>query len=258
MKNYRLDLSYDGTNYSGWQSQKNADTIQDQLEKSLIINNIPFKNLMASGRTDAGVHANNQVVSLKADTSIPGDRLKYALNQKLPQDIRIIKSSQVNDNFNARYSALGKSYIYYIDLNQNSTAIASRYSWNFPYPIDSNKILEASNFLKGKHDFINFRSTGSSIKSTIREVDVIKPEFLPNNFLKLEYIGNGFLYNMVRILTGTILFYANDKISSDQLYRVFKEKNRNLTGITAPPQGLFLDKVFYNFEEKLEKIKEKS
>lgn len=248
LRNIRIDLSYDGANYAGWQIQKNANTVEEEVRKALKANNIDFERLAASGRTDAGVHALNQTVNFLTNSAIPGERFVYVLNSKLPDDIKALSSREVEKSFHARYSAIGKYYCYYVDLNKISNPFGIKYSWKYPYKLDPEKIENASKFLSGKHDYRNFRSSGSSVKTTEREVYLIKPEF-KDHYLKLNFIGNGFLYNMVRILTGTIVQYAAGQIDQERLEKVFTEENRKLAGPTAPPQGLFLEKVFYSEKE---------
>lgn len=260
MKNIRLDLAYDGTNFSGWQIQKNSQTIEEELQKALKAININFDKILSSGRTDAGVHANQHTTNFLTTSKIPAEKIALALNTKLPDDVRALKSFEVDHDFHSRYSALGKYYSYYIDLKEISNPIKRKYSWHFPYSLDLKKVNYAADFLSGKHDYINFRSSGSDVKTTIREVFIIKPEFLDNT-LKLNFVGNGFLYNMVRILTGTIIQYGNGIISTERLNTVFNKKDRTLSGITAPAKGLFLEKALYSPKEKdqlLEHLKSKT
>lgn len=252
--NYRLDIAYDGTDYCGYQIQPNGNTIEAELRKALNKKDIRFKKLTASGRTDSGVHANQQTITFFSDTYIPDHQIKYALNTVLPESIRVIESSMVPNTFNARFSTKGKHYIYSIDLSKIASPLNSRYSWNFPYRLDFNKLEEASSFLSGKHDYRAFMASGSDIKDTVREIYKIYPE-ISNNILNLHFFGNGFLYNMVRILTGTILQYASGQLDRSTLDKVFSEPDRRNAGITAPAKGLRLEEVFYREEDLKNSLK---
>lgn len=255
MRNIRLDLAYDGTNYSGYQIQPNGISIEEVLRKALDKKNIDYQSLAASGRTDAGVHANSHTVNFKTNSTIPGDRFKYALNSVLPDDVRVISSTEVEDDFHARYSSVGKHYIYTIDLSKIQLPLNRLYSWNYPFSINKDKLFQASEFLAGEHDFNAFMASGSSIKDTVREIFLIKP-VIKDDIIEIHFIGNGFLYNMVRILTGTIIQTAAEQYDIEKLSKVFEEPIRENAGITAPAKGLRLEKVFYSQEELEKTIKD--
>lgn len=256
MKNILLDISYDGRNYVGWQIQPNGLSIEETLINSLDKLKIDHKNLVSSGRTDAGVNALHQKVNFFTNSNIPAERIKYALNTVLPKDIRILSSEEVSDDFHARYSAVGKHYTYYVNLNKIANPFEDQYSWNYTYPIDLKLLEEICSILEGEHDFKSFMKKGSSVKTTVRNLYKIKPT-IEKNMLKLDFIGNGFLYNMVRILTGTILQYSSEQLKDFNSNEVFNNPNRSLVGITAPANGLFLSEVFYDnksLEEAIEKL----
>ncbi len=254
MKNICLELAYKGTAYAGFQSQKNALAIEDVLKDSLRENKVDFERFTAAGRTDAGVHARKQVVNFFTDTSIPPKRIALALNTKLPADVRILRSFEVGPDFHSRYSALGKHYNYKIYLGEILDPFYNEYAWHFPHKIERELVYLGAKKLAGKHDFGAFKASGSSTKTTFREIYGIFPHF-GNNTLEIDYIGSGFLYNMVRILTGTILEVASKKHDRTTFDEVFLNPVRDSAGITAPPQGLFLEDVFYDKEELGQKVK---
>lgn len=244
MKNVKLTIAYDGTRYSGWQRQINARTIQGEVEKAL-------KKLMGlditihgSGRTDAGVHALGQVASFEAAFTIPVNRIPIAVNTILPDDIVVINAEEMPQGFHARYYVKEKKYRYKIYNNRLRNPIHRNYSYHIPYEINMDKLIEGSKYLIGEQDFSSFMSSGSSIKNTIRKVysiDVYKQD----DFITLDFRGNGFLYNMVRIMTGTLLDIGGGKLESQELPKIIGLKNRKRTRHTAPAQGLYLIEVVY-------------
>jgi len=244
MKNIKLTIAYDGTNYSGWQRQNNARTVQGEIEKALKTIMKKEITIHGSGRTDAGVHALEQIASFKADFTMPVNRIPIALNTLMPLDIAIKKAEEVDMSFHARYSAKGKKYIYRIFNDKIRNPIHRNHSYFVDRDIDLDKLIEASKYLVGEHDFKAFMTSGSCVKDTVRtiyNIDVYKKD----NFIILEYKGNGFLYNMVRIITGTLLEVSFNKIRIQDMEKIIKSKSRNKAGHTAPAQGLYLAKVYY-------------
>ncbi|WIF95559.1 tRNA pseudouridine(38-40) synthase TruA [Caminicella sporogenes] len=244
MKNVKLTISYDGTNFSGWQIQPNTRTVQGEIEKAL--QKIMKKEIRinGSGRTDAGVHALGQVANFKADFTIPVNKIAVALNSILSEDIVIKDAEEVDEDFHARYSVKKKKYIYKIYNDKIKNPIYRNYSYFFNRAIDINKLIESSKYFIGKHDFKGFMSSGSYVKDTVRviySIDIKKE----GKFINLEYTGNGFLYNMVRIITGTLLDVNIGKIDINRLDEIIKSKDRKNAGHTAPPQGLYLAEVYY-------------
>lgn len=244
MKNIMVEIEYDGTNYSGWQIQPNSKTVQEEIMKALKILTGTDININGSGRTDAGVHANGQVANFLLESNIPVDRLPLALNSKLPKDISIIRAREVSMDFHARYSAIGKQYIYHIYNGRYRSALLRNYSYHVQYSLDYNMMLQGARLLIGTHDFKGFMSSGSSVEDTVRTIkklDIINKD----NSIYIHIEGDGFLYNMVRIIAGTLIEIGTGKRSLEQLKKALETKERTLAGHTAPPQGLFLNKVFY-------------
>ena len=204
MTNIKLTIQYDGTNYCGWQRQKNGISIQEKVEDAIYLVTGEKVKLIASGRTDRGVHAQGQVANFITSSKIPPDRFKYALNSKLPQDISIVKSELVPENFHARYDAKGKVYRYVIFNGEIRNPLYNRYAYHVPVKLDFDLMDKAKDYFLGRHDFRAFMAQGSSVKSTIRtikDINLDKREELI--FFTIE--GDGFLYNMVRIIVGTLV-----------------------------------------------------
>jgi tRNA pseudouridine38-40 synthase len=244
MKNIKLIIEYNGTNYSGWQSQKNRTTIQNIIESCLSSLTKESIKIYGSGRTDSGVHAYGQVASFKSSSKIPPDKYSYALNQKLPDDIVIVKSELVPDDFHARYSAIKKEYIYKIYNSVFPSAIHRNHIYRIRQQLDIDRMRNACRHFYGKHDFSSFMSTGSDVINTEREIfksEIIKKD----DIITYNIIGNGFLYNMVRIIVGTLIEAGTGKIKPDKIQEILKSKDRSQSGKTAPPHGLYLNKVYY-------------
>jgi tRNA pseudouridine38-40 synthase len=242
--NIKIEIEYDGTNYSGWQVQPNGNTIQETIEKALF--KITGENITinGSGRTDSGVHAYGQVASFISISGIPPEKFSYALNQNLPDDIVIKKSEQVSDDFHARYSAVKKEYIYKIYNSLFPSAIHRNHMYHIRQELDTVKMQNAADYFCGKHDFSSFMSAGSDVKSTEREI--YKSEIKRNqDIITFNITGNGFLYNMVRIIVGTLIEAGTGKIKPDKIQEILKSKDRSQSGKTAPPHGLYLNKVYY-------------
>lgn len=246
MRNIKLVIEYEGTNYCGWQAQKNAMSIQEAIQDAIEKITGGRPELHGSGRTDAGVHALGQVANFFTESRIPEERFAFAFNAVLPQDIVIKSSCEVKMDFHSRFSAKGKQYSYLLLNSRHPTAIYRNLSHHVPYceKLDISKMETAAKYLTGTHDFAGFMSQGSSIKDTVRTIYNIKIE-CDGEFIKLIFNGNGFLYNMVRILSGTLLYAGIGKINVDAIPDIIESKDRKQAGITLPPQGLYLEKVFY-------------
>lgn len=246
MRNIKLVIEYEGTNYSGWQVQKNAASIQETIQNAIerITGHRP--ELTGSGRTDAGVHALGQVANFLTESRIPAERFAFALNAVLPQDIVIKSSSEADMDFHSRYSAVGKQYSYLILNSKQPTALYRSLAYHVSYcdKLDINKLEAASRHFIGTYDFSGFMSSGSSVKDTVRTIYDIKIT-QNDDFIKITYHGNGFLYNMVRIISGTLLYAAIGKIEPDHIQDIILSKDRTRAGITLPAHGLYLEKVFY-------------
>ncbi len=244
MKRVLLTLSYDGTDYHGWQVQKNGITVQETVQNGIFKVLGKPTDLTGCSRTDAGVHANMFCCHLDCDDNIPESAFLRGLNSVLPNDIAVVDCQDVGDNFHARYDAKGKTYIYHIYNSPVKNPFRERFAWRIERELNIDKMNEFCKHLVGTHDFYGFSSSGRTVEDTVRtvtECNVIKT----CDDITLKITGNGFLYNMVRIITGTAMDVSNGRISPDVPDLIFSEKKRELAGVTAPPQGLFLEKVYY-------------
>lgn len=246
MRNIKLIIEYDGTNYCGWQVQENGPTIQGSLEKALYAVTGEKAAVNGSGRTDAGVHARGQVANFVTDSSIPGDRFTYALNNKLPRDIVIKESIEAASDFHARFSAIGKKYSYLIYNSKFPSALLRNYAYHVNYceRLDIDRIRKAAEAFIGTYDFSGFMATGSIVKDTVRTIYELSIE-AEKDMLRFNFKGNGFLYNMVRIITGTLLYAGIGKIDPDEMKDIITSGDRTKAGITAPAHGLYLEEVYY-------------
>lgn len=245
MRNFKLIIEYDGTKYNGWQKQGNTqNTIQSKLEN--ILHRFTGKNIEinGSGRTDAGVHALNQVANFKVDIDADCKEIKCYINKYLPMDIKVLSVTEVDDRFHARLSAKGKTYRYSVYNTEKTDVFERKYCTFIEDKLDVDSIYCALEMLKGKHDFKAFCSNRRMKKSTIRTIYDIK--LVENgNRIDFYFIGDGFLYNMVRIIMGTLIEIGLGKREVSSLETAFKTLNRDDAGYTAPPEGLTLYKVEY-------------
>ncbi len=252
-RNIKIIAKYFGKNYHGWQKQLGEKTIQGEIEKSAAEIFGESIYLIGSGRTDAGVHALGQTANFITRHNIPEDKILYALNSKLPRDIRIIHSEEVPMGFHSRYDALGKTYEYKIYNSRIIDPFIKDTSYFVPYKLDIEKMYRVKDFFEGEHDFKGFMSTGSSVDNTVRKIHNIRMNE-DNKIIKLSITGNGFLYNMVRIIVGTLIDIGRGKIEENSIEKIIKSKDRNLAGHTAKAEGLFLKKVYYEYNiQELEK-----
>lgn len=242
--NYKLNLAYDGTAYHGWQKQNNAVAVSDVLEQA--IEKIFKHKVEVTGcsRTDAGVHAIDYVCNFKSDLIIPVDKLPLAINTKLPYDIRVKSAEQVRDDFNSRFSAHSKTYLYKTCCSKVLNPFLRNYAYHFPYEINMDNIIKATKHFEGTHDFAGFMTQGSSQKTTVRTVNFLHAE-KNGDIIEFEINANAYLYNMVRIISGTLLYIGIGKIKADDVPDIIKSCNRSLAGITAEPQGLYLKEILY-------------
>lgn len=243
MRNLKVTIQYNGENYCGWQKQPDTLGIQGTIQNAIYEITKEEVQLNASGRTDAGVHALGQVANFKLESKIPTYKIPSALNAKLPKDISIIACTEVDDEFHSRYSAKGKRYRYLIYNNMYRSPIYKDTSYHVRYDLDFEKMCEEAKHLIGEHDFKGFMSSGSSVNDTVRTIYDITLE-KQENLIILEVEGNGFLYNMVRIIVGTLVDIGRGRIN-ESLKDIIDSKNRGKCGHTAPPHGLFLKKVDY-------------
>ena len=243
-RNIKLILEYDGTNYCGWQKQINAPTVQETLEKAIFKLTTEKVNSIGSGRTDSKVHALGQVVNFHTSSIIPAEKFAIALNSILPRDIVVKKSVEQELDFHSRYWAVGKEYKYFIYNGKIRSALKRNYSYFVNYDLDVEAMKYALNYFGGTHDFAGFMSTGSSVLGTTR---TIKGAQLVENddIIEITIRGTGFLYNMVRIIVGTLVDIGTGKIDKNLIEEIIESKDRNRAGHTAPAEGLYLSKVFY-------------
>lgn len=245
MRNIKLIIEYDGKEFNGWQKQPNKLNIQGTIEQA--IKNITGEevDLTASGRTDAGVHAFGQVANFKTNSNIPIEKFPVALNSNLKRSIRIISAEEVDERFHSRLTCKKKTYRYVINNSEFSSAIYRNLETHIPQKLDIEKMKEAVKYFEGEHDFKSFKSSGTSSKSSVRTIyKAVVYEGL-NNRIYIELTGNGFLYNMVRIISGTLVEVGLGKINPEDIDKIIKAKDRSLAGKTLPPQGLYLLNVEY-------------
>lgn len=244
MKNIKLTLEYDGTNYGGWQKQNNNRTIQEELEKAIRKATGEDVEVTGSSRTDAGVHARGMVANFKTSSTIPPERFREAVNRNLPDDIAIIKSEEVNKDFHARYNSKGKTYSYTISNRYEKVSIGRNYMLHVKDQLDFDKMQEACKYFIGKHDFEAFKTNGSSVKTSVRTIRELYME-KDNDLIKIFITADGFLYNMVRIIVGTLVEVGKGKIGPDNIKNIILSKDRTKAGPCVQPNGLVLEKVYY-------------
>jgi len=244
MKNVKLTIEFDGTNYHGWQSQKNAITVQDVITEA--ITKVTGENCQLTGasRTDAGVHALGFVANFRTSSSIPAEKFSFVLNTCLPPDIVVKNSEEVDMSFHARFSAVSKRYRYIFLNSKHPSALYRNRVFHVPWRLDVDAMREAALFFKGTHDFSAFRASGASTETSVRTMyDVSLTQ--KDEMIVFEVEGNGFLYNMVRIMAGTLVDVGLGKIAAERIAVILKNGERNMAGRTAPPQGLYLVCVNY-------------
>ncbi len=239
-----LTVSYDGTDFCGYQRQPDKRTVEEELEKALFQLVKKQVKTIASGRTDSGVHALCQKVHFDSELKMPANKYSDALNTFLPQDVRVISSKRVADDFNARYLVKKKTYRYSCYFAKTENPLVDRYKTLLKYPLDIEKIRDACKEIEGTHDFKCFLASGSSVKDTVRTVYDIKV-VKKGNLLDFYVTGNGFLYNMVRIIVGTLIAVGESRLNIEDITRALDSGNRRLAGKTMPAKGLTLYRVVY-------------
>jgi len=248
MRNLKLVLSYDGTEFSGWQVQPGAATIQGALASS--IGRVTGENILpqGSGRTDAGVHALGQVASFGTQSPIPPENLVIALNDILPGAIRVLEASEVPDEFHARKSARAKTYRYRMYRGAICSPFIARYVWHYPYPLDEDQMQEVAGMIVGEQDFTSFAAVdperGREEMSNVRQIFSSSWERQSDEFV-YTVRGNGFLHHMVRNLVGTFVLAGKGALRASDLTRILEARLRSAAGATAPASGLCLVNVEY-------------
>ena len=248
---YALLISYDGTNYGGWQIQKNSITVQQKLTEALTLTLGKPVTVTASGRTDSGVHASAQVCHFDADTAIPPERLADAVNFHLPEDISVLKSAVAPEGFDAVASAKKKTYLYRVYLARRRQPLRDRYAVHIKYPVDLERLASSGKLFEGEHDSKAYCASGSQVKTTVRTVYSVETNWVETPFytdVGIRVTGNGFLYNMVRTLAGTMLYCSAGRLTEEDIIRSLKDRDRNAVGKTMPANGLTLERVDYGID----------
>lgn len=244
-KNVKLTIEYDGTNYSGWQRQKHSITVQQKLEEAISSITGECCEVIGSSRTDAGVHAQGFVGNFITESNVPPAKFKYAINSKLPKDIVVRNSEEVPLEFHSRFDSKGKKYIYTVLNREEPPTIQRDYVYHFSKRLDVNLMRQGSKFFIGTHEFDSFyKKSGSTVKSTLRTIYYCDVE-AKGDLIEFTIIGSGFLYNMVRIMVGTLIEVGIGRIGPKDIESILLAKNRERAGKSLPPQGLCLHEVLY-------------
>ncbi|MFV9511627.1 tRNA pseudouridine(38-40) synthase TruA [Tepidibacillus sp. LV47] len=244
-RNIKLELSYDGTYFHGFQVQPNQRTVQGELQKAIEKLTGSSVKVIGSGRTDARVHARKQVCNFITHSSIPISKWPNAINSVLPEDIVVYSAEEKPITFHSRFDVKKKTYRYTIYNDQFIDVFRRHYTWHYPYPLNMNEMIEASRFFLGEHDFTSFSSVKSDIKDRVRTIYHFDL-WQEGKEIYFQITGNGFLYNMVRIIVGTLVEIGRSKIKKEEIPKILAKRDRNLAGLTAPPQGLILWDVLYS------------
>lgn len=246
MRNIRLKISYEGTRYQGWQRQKGtSNTIQGKIEEVLSKMLDTKVEIHGSGRTDAGVHAREQVANFKCDSQLPVEEMKEYLNAYLPLDIGVNEVKEVKERFHSRLNVTGKRYIYRVWNSSEHNVFERKYLYPFIGDLDMKKMKAAADILMGTHDFQSFCGKKIKKKSTVRTITKLEIQKIGRE-IRFIYEGDGFLFHMVRILTGTLLEIGNGERRLEELEGILESRLRENAGRTAPACGLILDEVFYH------------
>ncbi len=245
MKRVKLTVAYDGTEYSGWQVQPNATTIEGELNRALTQLTGTEVRVIGASRTDAGVHAMGNVAVFDTEATIPPNRYTYALNSMLPDDIVVVESEEVAADFHPRHCDTVKTYEYTYDNNTFPNPLTRRYAWHVSHSLDIEAMNNAAAILVGEHDFKSFCCVRTQAESTVRTIYSLTVEKKSDNSVILRVTGNGFLYNMVRIIAGTLSMVGTGLWTVEQVRQALDATDRTSAGLTAPPQGLRLVKIDY-------------
>lgn len=249
MKRVRLIVSYDGTNYCGWQIQNNGITVEEVLNHALTDLCREEITVIGASRTDSGVHALGNVAVFDTNSRIPGEKFSFALNQRLPDDIRIQRSDEVADDWHPRFQDTVKTYEYCFLNRRIPDPMRRLYSYFIYYPMDVENMQKAADYLIGEHDFKSFCTPRTQVRSTVRTIyDLTLTK--EGDEIRMRITGNGFLYNMVRIIAGTLARVGTGLYTPERVKEILEAKDRNVSGPKAPPQGLTLISIAYPAEEK--------
>ena len=244
MRNIKLTIEYDGKDFNGWQKQPNKLNIQGTIEQAIKCVTGEDVELNASGRTDAGVHALGQVANFKTNSKIPIEKFAIAINSRLKKSIVIKKAEEVDERFHSRLNCKKKTYRYIINNSEEGSAIYRNLETHIPQKLDVSKMEQAIKYFEGEHDFKAFKASGTSSKSSVRTIYEAKI-YQKGEKIFIELTGNGFLYNMVRIIVGTLVDVGMGKIKPEDIPQIINEVKRENAGKTLPPNGLYLLNVMY-------------
>ncbi|MDO4174809.1 MAG: tRNA pseudouridine(38-40) synthase TruA [Eubacteriales bacterium] len=249
--NIAIILSYDGTAYHGWQAQRNAVTVQQTVTEAIAALLGQEVSVSGVGRTDAGVHARRYVANFHADCTIPMDRLPLAINSHLPMDIAVSGAAVVPDSFDARFCCTRKEYTYLIHPGTIRDPFAVSRSYFYPYPLDVAAMQQAAQYFIGRQDFAAVRSMGTPVKSTVREIFTCEVDQV-GSYIRIRVSADGFLYNMVRAISGTLLYVGQGKFPPQEVRRILDCGDRKQAGPTLPPQGLYMSRLWYDETSELD------
>ncbi len=244
MRNIKLTIEYQGKDFNGWQKQPNKLNIQGEIERAIGSITGEEIDLIGSGRTDAGVHSLGQVANFKTNSTLPIEKFALAINSRLKKSIVIKHAEEVEEQFHSRYSVHSKKYRYVINNSSTGTAIYRELEYQFPLPLNIEKMQQAAKYLEGEHDFSAFKASGTSSKNSVRKIFKAEVE-KQDERVYIELTGSGFLYNMVRIIAGTLLDVGTGKIQPEEIPEIIKSKDRKKAGKTLPAVGLYLVEVTY-------------
>jgi tRNA pseudouridine38-40 synthase len=245
MRNFKMVVEYDGSAYCGWQRQENGLSIQQVLEEKIRLITCEKVTVIGSGRTDAGVHALNQVASFRSNTRLPAEILYRGVNGLLPQDIVVKELEEVAAEFHAQHDARGKIYIYKICNKRLRPALGRNYCWFIYHPLDMPLMGEAAQYLIGRHDFSCFCATGTHVKDRTRTVTGVNINSGEDGLLEITIEAQGFLKYMVRNIVGTLVEIGRGKRKPSEMREIIDSRDRNIAGVTAPARGLYLKEVKY-------------
>ena len=247
MTRYKALISYDGHDFAGFQRQPHARSVQEEIEKTLTrINKGQPIVIHGAGRTDSGVHALGQVIHFDLPSARDEEKLRFALDTQTPEDIDVISVEEVTEAFHARYQPHSKTYEFLVDIGRPKNPMMRHYATHYPYPLEISLMEQAIKALEGTHDFTGFTASGTSVENKVRTITEASLTFdAQRNFLVFTFSGNGFLYKQIRNMVGTLLKIGNKRMPVNQIERILEEKDRQLAGPTAAPNGLYLKEIIY-------------
>lgn len=247
MTRYKALISYDGHDFAGFQRQPHARSVQEEIEKTLTrINKGQPIVIHGAGRTDSGVHALGQVIHFDLPSARDEEKLRFALDTQTPEDIDVISVEEVMEDFHARYQPHSKTYEFLVDIGRPKNPMMRHYATHYPYPLEISLMEQAIKALEGTHDFTGFTASGTSVENKVRTITKASLTFdAQRNFLVFTFSGNGFLYKQIRNMVGTLLKIGNKRMPVNQIERILEEKDRQLAGPTAAPNGLYLKEIIY-------------